>query len=65
VTEAETTNAVPNPGTWAARYAGCSCAVIDNHYGAGYRGQPGVFVYSCDCPVHAPATAPSPKEQGT
>lgn len=56
------TSAVPNPGTWAARDIGCICAVIDNHYGAGYRGQEGVFLYRADCPVHSPATAPATKE---
>lgn len=43
----------PNPGTQAAIDAGCKCPVIDNHYGAGYHGNPDVFIYNGNCPVHA------------
>ena len=40
------------PGSDAAIKAGCTCPVIDNHYGRGYYGQSGVYVYSGGCPVH-------------
>ena len=42
----------PNPGTDAALKLGCTCPVIDNCYGKGYRGQEGVFAYVVSCPVH-------------
>ena len=42
----------PNPGSQAAIDAGCKCPVMDNEYGAGYHGQPGIFVFSGNCPVH-------------
>lgn len=42
----------PNPGTQAAIDAGCKCPVIDNEYGTGYHGQPGIFVFNGNCPVH-------------
>lgn len=42
----------PNPGTDEAIALGCKCPVIDNCYGRGYRGQPGVFAYTVSCPVH-------------
>lgn len=42
----------PNPGTDEAIKAGCKCPVIDNGRGRGWMGQPGVFVFSGDCPVH-------------
>lgn len=50
----------PNPGTDAALALGCTCPVIDNGYGRGYRGQPGVFVFNGNCPVHG--RSPSPTE---
>lgn len=43
----------PNPGSEAAIKAGCKCPVIDNGRGRGYMGQPGIFVYSGDCELHA------------
>lgn len=43
----------PNPGTKEAVEAGCKCPVIDNHYGRGYCGVAGEFVYNMDCPIHA------------
>jgi hypothetical protein len=43
---------IPNPGSKEAQAIGCTCPVIDNHYGKGYMGTDGVFVYSGDCPVH-------------
>jgi hypothetical protein len=42
----------PAPGTDEALAEGCTCPVIDNSYGRGYRGQPGIFVYSAACPIH-------------
>ena len=42
----------PNPGSDAAIKAGCTCAVLDNCHGRGYRMQPGVYVYTEGCPVH-------------
>lgn len=40
------------PGSEQARRGGCTCAIMDNHYGRGYHGQPGVYVMSGDCPLH-------------
>lgn len=42
----------PNPGTGEALKAGCRCPVMDNGRGHGWMGQPGIFVFSADCPVH-------------
>lgn len=42
----------PNPGTAEAIKAGCLCPVIDNHYGKGYRGEAGVYIYSEACHIH-------------
>ncbi len=53
-TEAGSTNAVPNPGTYDALMRGCTCAVIDNHRGRGWHGIAGTFVYTCGCPLHWP-----------
>ena len=50
----DTASAVPNPGSQEAISRGCTCPVIDNHYGRGYYGQPGVFVYVEGCPLHSP-----------
>ena len=49
----------PAPGTDEALAEGCTCPVIDNSYGRGYRGQPGIFVFNGGCPVH---TRPTPTE---
>jgi hypothetical protein len=46
------TNAVPNPGTQEALSQGCTCPVVDNHHGKGFRGHKGVFIYFANCPVH-------------
>ncbi len=43
---------VPNPGTAEALAKGCICPVLDNSYGKGYMGQPGVYVYTVGCKVH-------------
>lgn len=42
----------PNPGSTEALDLGCTCPVLDNHQGHGYRGQAGVFIYAMNCPVH-------------
>lgn len=42
----------PNPGSKEAIAVGCTCPVMDNHYGAGYGGQEGVFAYIQTCPIH-------------
>ncbi|RMH21580.1 MAG: hypothetical protein D6698_02475 [Gammaproteobacteria bacterium] len=43
---------VPNPGSEEAVKRGCTCPVLDNAFGKGYMGQPGVFVQVADCPIH-------------
>lgn len=48
------------PGSIAAQVNGCTCAVTDNHYGRGYMGQPGCYVITAGCPIHAPDKAPVP-----
>lgn len=42
----------PLPGTLEAQDLGCTCPILDNSYGQGYMGQPGVYVISADCPIH-------------
>ena len=42
----------PNPGSEEARKQGCTCPVMDNEYGAGYLGNPNVFVNAQGCPLH-------------
>jgi hypothetical protein len=44
------TNKVANPGSEEAVLRGCSCPVMDNHYGRGYGG--GGFVYNMTCVLH-------------
>lgn len=44
----------PNPGSDEAVALGCECPRMDNSYGKGYMGQPGVFIYTAFCPVHDP-----------
>ena len=40
----------PNPGSKEAEKAGCTCPVIDNHFG---KGRPdGSFIFDMECPVH-------------
>jgi hypothetical protein len=43
----------PNPGTKVAVDQGCTCPVIDNHYGIGVpiNGKR-EFWYTAGCPVH-------------
>ena len=44
---------IPNPGTQEAIDMGCTCPVIDNHYGRGVPAENGVaFWYVEDCPIH-------------
>lgn len=45
-------NVSPAPGSPAAVRLGCSCPVIDNAHGEGYRGVPGSYVYVLDCRLH-------------
>ena len=45
----------PNPGSQEAIEQGCTCPVIDNHYGEGaYNDEQGnpLFWMNDDCPVH-------------
>ena len=45
----------PNPGSQEAIKLGCTCPVIDNHYGEGaYNDESGMplFWMNDDCPVH-------------
>lgn len=44
----------PPPGSPEAQTSGCTCPVLDNSHGKGYYGQSGLYVYTCDCPVHVP-----------
>jgi hypothetical protein len=44
---------VPNPGSKKAIEQGCSCAVMDNHYGKGFPyGGETCFYINGNCPVH-------------
>lgn len=43
----------PNPGSKEAVEQGCTCAVIDNHYGEGFGDPPGFWITG-GCPLHAP-----------
>lgn len=48
------------PGSDIARRKGCTCAILDNHYGKG-RGGDGLrwgWYVSGECPVHAPHPSP-------
>jgi len=48
-------SSMPRPGSKKAREQGCTCAVIENRYGAGaYFDADGVpqFWISSDCPLH-------------
>jgi hypothetical protein len=42
------------PGTISAFKSGCTCSIIDNHYGKGYRGDGSRWgwVMSETCPIH-------------
>lgn len=55
----------PNPGSDEARALGCECPVIDNSYGRGYRGQPGIFVFNGGCPIHGAAAVEAPTQEAS
>lgn len=58
-----THNPIPNPGSNEAVDLGCTCPIMDNHYGAGYANRNGleaVFVINADCPLHG-GTVPEPE----
>lgn len=40
------------PGSDAAVARGCCCPRMDNAYGVGFMGSPGVFVFHERCPLH-------------
>ena len=44
----------PNPGSKEAQEMGCTCPVMDNHYGKGFmQGDDGpMFWMAGDCPIH-------------
>lgn len=56
-------NDTPPPGTHEAIVKGCTCPVIDNAYGRGYMGQPGIYVFTVGCPVHWPDKPASDEKQ--
>lgn len=44
-----------NPGSESAQREGCTCPVVDNHYGKGFyfdEKTPIAFVQNADCPLH-------------
>ena len=43
---------VPNPGSDAARTAGCTCPILDNEHGRLVGGMG--FCVAVDCPLHGP-----------
>jgi hypothetical protein len=45
----------PNPGSGEAVELGCTCPVIDNHYGEGFPWIEGGHSWwiNADCPLHA------------
>lgn len=52
---AETGISKPNPGSAEAVQQGCTCPVIDNHYGKGVpvgKGGAPLFWHSENCPLH-------------
>lgn len=55
----------PNPGSPEAGEQGCTCAVIDNHYGRGMPYPDGpAFWISGDCPLHATCPCSSDNQPG-
>lgn len=42
----------PSPGSPDATRAGCTCPVIDNHYGRGIGGDGQTYWINGDCPLH-------------
>ena len=49
-------NEIPNPGSEEAIERGCTCPVMDNHYGRGvfFDGAYHLW-YNADCPLHGAA----------
>lgn len=47
-------DATDNPGGDRAISHGCTCAVLDNEHGKGYRGNPAQFSITVGCPLHDP-----------
>ena len=48
----------PNPGSIEARAQGCTCAVIDNHYGRGVYFDGAYHWWRApDCPLHGTQAA--------
>jgi len=45
----------PNPGSKEAQDKGCTCPILDNHYGQGV-GDPPQFWMNGDCPLHGIST---------
>lgn len=55
------TDTTPRPGSEAAVAIGCTCPVMDNGHGAGYMGNPEVFMMNEGCPVHDPLARTTPE----
>jgi hypothetical protein len=52
---------IPNPGSRDAQARGCECAVMDNHYGAGFPLDGELCFYiTMGCPLHAPVEDTAP-----
>lgn len=49
------------PGSHRARAEGCTCSIIDNHYGRGREVGIGerLFYTRADCPYHLPPAPPA------
>lgn len=48
----------PPPGSREAVKAGCTCPIVDNHFGRGAyptKSGPVIYIYNATCPVHNPA----------
>ena len=45
----------PNPGSPKASHLGCTCPVVDNHYGHGINDDGKTFWINADCPLHGVA----------
>ena len=50
----------PHPGTEDAHAKGCTCPIIDNHYGKGRGGDGERYGWYMmgNCPLHSPAAEP-------
>lgn len=51
---------IPNPGSKEAQAQGCTCAIMDNHYGEGFKVR-GKIQWWIDeeCPIHGEKDASS------